>query len=689
MLTAAIAIMSLQFQDATPPVAKKVAHKTDIHGETLVDNYRWLQKKTDKAVIDYLNAENAYTDKVMKDTDALQKDIYDEMLGRIKQTDLSVPYPYRGYLYYTRTEEGKQYQIYCRKSKGSNKEEILLDVNKLAEGEKFMSVGAFAISPNGNQLAYSTDNNGFRQYKLHVKDLESGKLLKDTAERVNSVLWAEDGKTLFYSTEDKTTKRSDTIWRHKLGERPVKVYEEKDALYQCGPSISLDKRFIFFTSSCTDNNEIWFLPADKPTQKAKLIEKRQGKLEYDVDSRGNTFYVYTNKDAKNFRVMTTPIDSPGQKNWKPFIPTIPGGRINGITVFKNHMAISKRENGLPGIEIYDFKTKKRTNIPTDEQIYSIGGNVNAEYETGVFRYSYSSPITPSTVYEVDLTTLKRKKLKQEEVLGGYDSKRYTTERTWATAPDGKKVPIGLVYMKSDKSDKSDKKLLLNAYGSYGSSASFGFSSNIISLLDRGYIVATAQIRGGSDMGEEWYENGKMLKKRNTFTDFIASADHLIYAGYTTRDKLAIQGGSAGGLLIGATLNIRPDLCKAAIAHVPFVDVINTMLDESLPLTVGEFLEWGNPKKKDEYLYMRTYSPYENILNTNYPTILVKTSLNDSQVMYWEPAKYVARMRATAKPERLIFKINMAAGHGGSSGRFDRLKEIAFDYAFLETALGSK
>jgi oligopeptidase B len=675
--------MFIQFQSATPPVAKKVAHKTTIHSEVLVDNYRWLQKKSDKAVIDYLNAENEYTDKVMKQTERLQKQIYDELLGRIKQTDLSVPYPYRGFSYYTRTQEGKQYPIYCRKASGSNKEEVLLDVNKLAEGEKFMAVGAFSISPKGNLLAYTTDNNGFRQYKLHVKDLASGALLKDTAERVNSVVWAEDNLTLFYSTEDKVTKRSDTIWRHQLGGKPAKAYEEKDALYNCGPSISLDRRFIFFSSSCTDNNETWFIPADKPTQKAKLIEKRQGELEYDVDSRDRTFYIYTNKDAKNYRVMTVSIDNPGQKNWKQLIPSIPGGRINGITVFKNHMIISKRENGLPGIEIYDFKTRKRTNLPTDEEIYSLGGNVNREYDTKVYRYSYSSPITPSTVYEVDLTTLKRKRLKQEEVLGGFDPKLYATERTWAMAPDGKRVPIGLVYRKPRA---NGGKLLLNAYGSYGSSASFGFSSNAISLLDRGYIVATAQIRGGSDMGEEWYDDGKMMKKRNTFTDFIACADHLIYEGYTTRSKLAIQGGSAGGLLIGATLNMRPDLCEAAIAHVPFVDVINTMLDESLPLTVGEFLEWGNPKKKDEYLYIRTYSPYENIRNTAYPKLLVKTSLNDSQVMYWEPAKYVARLRATARPELLLFKVNMAAGHGGSSGRFDRLKEIAFDYAFLETAL---
>ncbi|MBA3724939.1 MAG: S9 family peptidase [Armatimonadetes bacterium] len=680
-----IAIMAtLQFKDAEPPVARKTAHKTTLHGETVIDNYHWLRNKKSKAVIDYLEAENAYTDSVMKGSQPLEDELYDEMLGRIKQTDLSVPYPYRGYTYYTRTQESKQYPIQCRKKIGQSTEEVLLDVNELAKGQKFMSVGAFAISPNGKMLAYTTDNTGFRQYRLHVKDLETGKLLPDTAERVDDAGWAEDGRTIFYITEDPVTKRSDTIWRKKLGGKAESFYHEKDALYNVGLDTSLDHKYIFFGSGSTDNNELWFIPADQPNAKRKLIEKRQGKLKYSVEHRNGTFYIHTNKDAKDYRVMTATPTAPGQKNWKPLIPAIPSGRITGVSVFNDFMMIGKRENGLPGIEIYDFKTKKRKAIPPDEKVYSMGGNVNREFDTKVFRYSYSSPLTPSSVYEIDVNTMKRKLLKRVEVLGGFNPKLYVTERVWASAPDGARIPIGLVSKKTD--EEGPRPLLLGGYGSYGASASFGFSSNDISLLDRGFVIATAQIRGGSDMGEAWYESGKLMHKRNTFSDFAACADHLVYEGYTTRNKLAIVGGSAGGLLIGATLNMRPDLCRAAVLHVPFVDVINTMLDETLPLTVGEFLEWGNPKKKDEYLYMRSYSPYENIRSTSYPMILVKTSLNDSQVMYWEPAKYVARMREVAYPEMLLFKVNMAAGHGGSSGRYDRLREVAFDHAFLLTAL---
>jgi oligopeptidase B len=678
---------TLQFQQATPPIAKKQPHKTVLHGDVLIDDYRWMREKSNPEVIKHLEAENAYTDAVMKGTEALQEELYGELLGRIKQSDLSVPTPYKGYLYYTRTEEGKQYPIHARKKIGSDVEEVMLDVNKLAEGEKFMSVRNFGVSPDGTLLAYALDNTGYRQYRLQVKDLKTGHLVPLSADRVTSVAWA-DNRTLFYGTEDEVTKRSDTIWRHRIGGEAEKVFEEKDALYRVYVSRTRDEQFVTLNVGSTDNGEVLVVPTSRPTNKPKLIEKRQGKLKYSIDHRDGVFYIHTNKDAPDYRIMTAPASNPSQRNWKAFVPAIPQGRIEGASLFRNFFVIQKRQNGLPGLEVRDFGGGAVQEIPADEKIYSMGGGANMEFDTDVFRYSYSSPLTPSSVYEIDIKTMQRKLLKQDEVLGGYDASLYTTERTYAQAPDGTLIPIGMTYRK-DKRSAEGNPVLLGGYGSYGAPAFFGFNSNTISLLDRGFVLATAQIRGGSDMGEAWYESGKMKLKRNSFTDFIACADHLVYEGVTSRDKLAITGGSAGGLLMGAVLNMRPDLCKAAIIHVPFMDVINTMLDETLPLTVGEFLEWGNPKVEEHYRYMRSYSPYENLRATRYPTILVKTGLNDSQVMYWEPAKYVARMREVSKPELLIFKVNMAAGHGGSSGRFDRLREIAFDYAFLMTALGVK
>jgi oligopeptidase B len=687
MLLSVVAIAAFQSDMPRPPVPKKVPHVIELHGERLVDNYFWMREKDSKDVLDFLNGENAYADAVMKSTDALQDELYKQMLGRIKQTDLSVPRLEGGFLYYNRTEEGKQYPIYCRKKGESGSEEVLLDVNKLAEGEKFMSVAAFSVSDDGKLLAYSTDNTGFRQYKLHVKDLATGKVTVNVAERVGGVVWAADNNTIFYGTEDATTKRSDRIFRMQLDGKAEQIFEEKDALYRCGVDKSLDKKYIFIQSSCAENDEVWYVESAKPKNKFKLIEKRQGELEYSVEHRDGLFYIRTNKENKDFEIMTAPVGSPSKRNWKPLVAPIPQGTITGLQVFKDHMVYGKRQDGLPGLSVYDFQTRNTRDIPTSEKIYSIGFGANSEFDTDKFRYSYSSPLTSSSVFEVDLNNFQAKLLKQTEVLGGFDSKLYTTERIYATAPDGKRVPIALVYRK-DKKSASGNPCVLGGYGSYGSSASFGFNSNIVSLLDRGFVWATAQIRGGADMGIAWHDDGKMLKKRNTFTDFIAAADELIYSGWTSREKLAISGGSAGGLLIGAVLNFRPDLCGAAILYVPFVDVINTMHDESLPLTTGEFLEWGNPKKEEEYRYIRTYSPYENIRPTAYPNILVKTSYNDSQVMYWEPAKYVARMREIGKPQSLIFKTNMAGGHGGSSGRFDVLRERALDYAWLIQKIGS-
>lgn len=674
-------IASVQLDMPKPPVPKKEPHVLEIHGAKLIDNYFWMRQKDSKDVLDFLNGENAFADASMKASKSLQETLYKEMLGRIKQTDLSVPARKGDYLYYNRTEEGKQYTIYCRKKGESGKEEVLLDVNELAKGEKFMSISAFAVSDDGNLLAYSTDNTGYRQYRLHVKDLRSGKTLPDTAERVTSVQWAADNKTLFYGTEDATSKRSDRIFRMPLGGKAMQIYEESDALYRCGIGKTLDEKYLLIESSCAENDEVWFLDSAKPTGKFKLIEKRQGELEYSVEHREGLFYLRTNKNNKDFEIMSVAVGSPGKKNWQPLIPTIPQGTITGMAIFKDHLVYGKRQDGLPGLAVYDFKSRTTKEIEGAETLYSMGFSNNPEFESDRFRYSYSSPITPPTVYELDLNTFAKKQLKQTEVLGGYDPTKYTTARIYASGLDGAKVPIGIVYRKDAKRPQGNP-CLLGAYGAYGSSASFGFNSNVISLMDRGFVIATAQIRGGADMGIAWHDQGKMIFKRNTFTDFAASADELVYQGWTTRDKMAISGGSAGGLLIGATLNFRPDLCNAAVLYVPFVDVINTMYDESLPLTVGEFLEWGNPKKESEFRYMLTYSPYENIRASQYPNLLVKTSYNDSQVMYWEPAKYVAKMREVGKPESLIFKVNMAGGHGGSSGRFDVLKERAFDYAWL-------
>jgi len=671
-----------------PPVAKKVRHTTKVGKEVLFDDYFWLREKDSKEVLDYLKAENAYADTAMQETEALQKSLYAEMLGRIKQTDLSVPYRYGDYLYFTRTEEGKQYPIYCRRKSESAPEEVLLDVNKLAEGQKFMDVGAFAVSDNGTLLAYTVDNAGFRQYKLFVKDLQTGALLPDTAERVTGVEWAADNQTILFGTEDETTKRSDRVFRLKLGEKPVQVYEEKDALYNCWPSRTMDRKFLLISSASAENNESWFCDSAKPTNKFKLIEKRQGELEYSVEHRDGTFYIRTNKNHKDFEIMTTLVRSPGKKNWKTLIPPIEKGHISGFDLFQNYLVVAKLEDGLSGLSIVDLKSLKSKDIPREQKVGEISSHTNVEFKTDRFVFSTSSPIQPPSVYELDMVTMDKKLLKKTEVLGGYDPTQYTVERIHATAPDGTTIPMALVFRK-DKRKSGGNPVLLEGYGAYGARTYFGFGSNEISLMDRGFVLASAQIRGGGDMGAVWHDQGKMRFKRNTFTDFIACADELVYSGWTTRDKLAISGGSAGGLLIGATLNIRPDLCKAALLYVPFVDVINTMLDESLPLTVGEFLEWGNPKVPEDYAYIRTYSPYENIRATKYPDLLVRTSYSDSQVMYWEPAKYVARMRAVANTDLLLFKINMAGGHGGSSGRYDLLAERAFDYAWLIERLEAK
>ena len=671
------------------PMTTKKPKTTNIHGVTLVDDYFWLREKTNPDVIAHLRAEDAYTEEMMKPTAGLQEKLYKEMLSHIKQTDVQVPYRQGNHFYYTRTEEGKQYPIFCRK-KGSldAPEEVLLDLNEMAKGQKFMSIGTFTPSDDGNLLAYSTDNNGYRQYTLHVKDLRTGQDLSENIERVNYVAWATDNKTFFYVTEDPVTKRSDKFFRHVLGsDKSDLVYEEKDELFDLYTFRSRDKAIIFVGAESKTSTDVRFMPADNPNAELKVVLARQPDHEYDVDHRDGLFYIRTNKGAKNFRVVTAPVTDPSEKNWKEFIAHRPAVKVEGVSLFADHAVLSEWENGLQQLEVLNFKTNKRNRIEFPEPVYSTGLSTNREFNTSVVRYSYNSMVTPNSVFDYDMNTGKSTLLKQTEVPGGFDRKNYQSERVFATASDGTKIPMSIVYRKGTKLDGSAP-LLLYGYGSYGASIPPNFSSTRLTLLDRGVIYVIAHIRGGGELGEEWRQAGRMMTKLNTFTDFIACAEHLIKAKYTSSNRLVIQGGSAGGLLMGAVTNMRPDLFKAVVSQVPFVDVLNTMLDASLPLTTSEYIEWGNPNEKPAFEYMKQYSPYDNIAKKNYPTMLVKVSVNDSQVPYWEGTKYVAKLRDMKTDQNpLLLKVNFGAGHGGSSGRYDALKETAFDYAFMLWQMG--
>jgi len=691
VLAAALLAPAVLAQDANlqPPVAKKVPHTTQVNGVTLKDNYFWLRDRKDPDVMKYLEAENAYTAAVMKPTADLQESLYKEMLGHLKQTDLGVPAREGQYFYYARTEEGKQYPYQCRK-KGSldAPEEILLDLNKLAEGHSFLGLGEFHVSDDGNLLAYSTDTTGYRQYTLYVKDLRTGQTLDEHIERVDSVTWAGDNKTLFYTTEDSVSKRSDKFWRHTLGsDKSDLLFEEKDEIFDLGVGRSLDKKMIFLESESKTSHEYRFLPADNPGGQFKIIAPREPGHEYDVNHYEGQFYITTNKDAKNFRVVTAPVSDPSEKNWKPFIEHNPKIKIDGLETFAGHLVISEREGGLAYLRVIDMRTRQSHRITTDESDYDISLGDNREFNTPAIRFNYQSMVTPLSIYDYDLDSRDRKLMKQQEVPGGFDPSRYEEKRIWAVARDGTKVPISIVYKKGVPLDGTAP-MWLNGYGSYGLSYAPNFSSNRLALLDRGVIFAMAYIRGGGEMGEEWRDDGRMMSKMNTFYDFIDCAEYLVKNKYTSSDRLVIQGRSAGGMLMGAVTNLRPDLFKAVIAQVPFVDVINTMLDASLPLTTAEYIEWGNPNEKPAFDYMIRYSPYDNVTAKNYPAMLVEVSLNDSQVPYWEGSKLVAKLRATKTDKNvLLLKANLGAGHGGSSGRYDALRETAFDYAFALSQMG--
>lgn len=678
-----------------PPVAEKRPKTTVIHGDTLVDDYAWLREKGSPEVTAYLEAENAYTDAVMKPTAEFQSALYDEMLARIQETDLSVPYRMGGYLYYARTEEGKQYPIYCRTRDAVDAdEEVTLDLNALAEGHPFLALGAYAVSDDSHLLAYSTDVTGFREYTLHIKDLRTGELLPDVMEKVGSVSWAADNRTLFYTTED-AAKRPYRVLRHALGSdgADTLIYEEADALYRAFAYRTRDKQYQFVGSVSSTTSELHFLRSDDPLGALTLISPRDAAAEHEyyADHRNGLFYIRTNRvGADNFKLVTAPVESPGEANWTEIIPHRPDVMLEDMDLFTRHLVLTEREGGLPRLRVRNLESGDDHAITFPEPTYSAALDTNREFDTTNLRFRYQSLITPLSVFDYDMDTRERVLQKETPVLGPYDRTQYVSEYRHAVAADGTRIPISLVRRKGIAENGDIAPCLLYGYGSYGISIPASFSSGRLSLLDRGFVFAIAHIRGGGELGEAWHDGGKLMEKRNTFTDFIACAEYLVAEKITASDRLAIQGGSAGGLLMGAVTNLRPDLFRVVLSYVPFVDVLNTMLDATLPLTVGEYLEWGNPNEEPAYRYMRSYSPYENLEpRPAYPVTLMRTSLNDSQVMYWEPAKYVARLRTlkTDSQNPLLLKTNMAAGHGGASGRYNALRDTAFDYAFLLTAFG--
>jgi len=687
MLAGAAAAHAAAQVRPTPPAAERRPHVDTLFGDVRSDDYFWLRQKTDPSVRAYLEAENAYADQVMAPIAPLRETLYREMLGRIRQTDLSVPYREGGFYNYTRTEEGKQYPIYCRK-RGSldEPEEVLLDLNQLAVGQTFMGLGAFRVSDDGNLLAYSLDTTGFRQYALFVKDLRTGQVLPDRAARTGSVAWAADNHTLFYTVED-PAKRQYRLYRHALGGPDELVYEEADERFGVSVSRTRSGRYLVLGIGSLTTSEQRVLPADQPAETFRVVAPRRQDREYAVDHRGDEFYIRVNDTGRNFRLVTAPIGDPGEANWRELVPHRADVMLEDIELFANHYVLVERADGLPRLTVVDFRTGARQPIAFPEPVYTASAGVNREWDTRLFRYGYQSFVTPSSVYDYDMVHGRSTLLKRTEVLGGYAPLRYVSERVYATASDGTRIPISLVYRRGLLRN-GRAPLFLTAYGSYGSPSSVTFNSNRLSLLDRGVVFALAHIRGGGEMGKAWHDQGRMLNKMNTFTDFVAVAEHLVRQRYTSAARLAIQGGSAGGLLMGAVTNLRPDLFRVVVANVPFVDVINTMLDTSLPLTVGEFEEWGNPRIAEQYRYMRQYSPYDVLTRRAYPSIIVTTSFNDSQVMYWEPAKYVARLRTLKTDDNpLVFAVNMGAGHGGASGRYDRLREIARDWGFVLWQLG--
>ena len=669
-----------------PPKAKKIKKELTAHGETRIDNYYWLNDRKNKEVIDYLKAENKYTKEMMKDTKDLQENLFKEIVARIKQDDTSVPYKKNGYYYYSKYEKGQEYPIFCRKKDNLEaKEEIMMNVNKMAEGKNFYQVSGLNVSPDNKLLAFGVDEVGRRKYTIFIKNLKTGELLKDTVTNTTgSSVWANDNKTLFYTTKDKTL-RSAKIHKHILGtpfEKDTIVYHEKDTTYSAYVFKTKSRKYIMVASFSTLSSESSYIDADKPESEFKVVIPREKNHLYSVEHYKNDFYIRTNKDAQNFKLVKAPVNAPEEKNWKEVIAHNKDILLQGIDIFKDYLVVSERKKGLNQIHIIKWDSSADFYINFDEAAYTCWTSTNLDFDTETLRYGYTSMTTPYSVFDYNMNSKTSKLLKQSEVLGGFNKENYTSERIMAVAKDGTEIPISLVYKKGLKHDGNNP-LLLYGYGSYGSSSDPGFSSSRISLLDRGFIWAIAHIRGGQEMGRYWYEDGKLLKKKNTFTDFIDCGEYLIKKKYTSKDKIFAYGGSAGGLLMGAVMNMRPDLFKGMIAAVPFVDVVTTMLDDSIPLTTGEYDEWGNPNVKEYYDYMLSYSPYDNVKAVDYPALLVTTGLHDSQVQYFEPAKWVAKLREMKTDNNLLLlDIDMEAGHGGTTGRFKYHRETAKKYAFL-------
>jgi oligopeptidase B len=705
-MTLATASSEAQVATTQPPVAKKLHTERTLNGVTLTDDYAWLRERDNPDVKAYLEAENSYAEQMTASQAPVRQKLYDEIISHIKETDDTVPYLKDGYYYYTRTEKGKQYVIICRKKAphadaptlgalGTPEsikapEQVLLDLNGMAEGQPFMSVGAAAVSDDGNWLAYTTDNVGFRQYKLHLRDLRTGKDLPDTAERVTSVAWTSDNKTLFYTVEDEVQKRSYRLYRHAAGTDTAHdplIYEEADERFNIEIGRTRSREFVTLFIGSHTATEMRFLPAAKPEGQWTTIEPRRDNIEYYADHRGDTFYLRTNDTAQTFRIVTAPVASPGHEHWKELVAPRKDVPVEDIDVFQNFYVVTERLGGYPAFQVVQFAGGATKQIEFPEPAYFAGGQANAEFDTTSYRYQYQSLITPPSVYEYFVDMHRSALLKQNEVPGGFDRNNYVSERVFATASDGTKIPISLFYRK-DVKDKAKAPLYLYGYGSYGYPLPASFSASRLPIADRGVVVALAHIRGGGELGKPWHDAGKMMEKKNTFSDFIAATEYLVANGYGAKDRVAIEGGSAGGLLMGAVVNMRPELFKVVLAQVPFVDVMNTMLDPSLPLTVPEYEEWGNPEQATAFRYMLSYSPYDNIAKQAYPSILVRTSFDDSQVMYWEPAKFVAKLRTLKTDQNpLVFYTNMHGGHGGSSGRYDRYHEVAFDYAFMLSQLG--
>ncbi|MBK9380410.1 MAG: S9 family peptidase [Chitinophagaceae bacterium] len=679
-------------EGVTAPVAEKKIKELTAHGDTRIDEYYWMNDYFKKGpdstkVVDYLKAENAYLDTMMSGTKKFQEELFAEMKGRIKEKDESVPVLNNGYYYYSRTEEGKQYYKYCRK-KGSldAPEEILLDADKMAEGSGYFSATGFSISPDNKLMAYGIDKLSRRQYTIYIKNLETGELLKDEIKGTGgNAVWAADNKTLFYTSNNPATLLSEKIRKHKLGSdatTDVTVYEEKDPSNYIGVYKTKSRDYIVIYSSATLSSEYRIVKASEPDASFSLFQPRIKDVLYGIDHWGDKFLIRTNLDAKNFRLMETPVDKTTRENWKEVIAHRTDVLLEDIDVFKGHWVITERKEGLLQMRIREIASGKEHYLDFGEPAYAAYVGANPEFNTTNLRYNYTSLTTPNSVFDYDMNAKNKRMMKEQEVLGGFNKADYVTERVYATAKDGAKVPVSIVYKKGTKKDGSAP-LLLYAYGSYGASMDASFSSNRLSLLNRGFIYAIAHIRGGQEMGRQWYEDGKLMKKKNTFTDFIDCGEFLIKEKYTSKGHLYAMGGSAGGLLMGAVVNMAPDLWNGVVAQVPFVDVITTMSDPTIPLTTNEYDEWGNPADKDAYFYMKSYSPYDNLEKKNYPNMLVTTGLHDSQVQYFEPAKWVARLRVLKTDKNLLLlKTNMEAGHGGASGRFDYLKEIAMEYAFL-------